>query len=218
MNMFNRLQLALWKRRALNAFVTGNHEAALRSFTRIKARWPQLPGMDYNLGLTALALKRYDEAEQHLLAACERTADYAPLRALADLYYLAGRSADARSAYAVANGEAPDARQRAVIERRMEVCEDSARHAAVLEGWKLLEEGVNSERAGNAAAAAAAYERALALDDTNFIAANNLGGYCMNVLRDYPRALEYFRRADALAEHPVVRANIARLEQLLEKP
>lgn len=217
MAILKNIRLALLERRALNAFITGDHARAICHFRQIKTLHPNKPGVDYNIGISALALKRFDEAEKHLTHARDRDQSFAVQRALADLYYLAGRREDAKTAYAAIRRAAPDAKSKGVIERRLRICADEAHYETAMRSWSLLDEAVQLEKAGEKQAAADAYKQAYEADDTNFIAANNYGGHCMNALGDYSRALDYFRRADSLADHPVVKANIDKLEKTLER-
>ncbi len=216
MSIFDSIHLAWWKRRALNTFVSGQHEAALKYFSLIKNRWPDFPGIDYNLGLTALALGRFQQAEAYLLDARKHDSSYAVLRALADLYYFSGDRKTAITSYKEAKREVPQAKEKKMIEKRIATCGDAVKYRLAQQGWEAFNRAVEMEKQGKKDEAATLYEEALRMDETNFIAANNLGGYCMNQLSDYPRALSFFRAADALADHPVVKTNIAKLQQLLE--
>ncbi len=217
MNILDRIRLFFWKRRALNAFVSGQFETAYSCFSRIKQRWQDFPGIDYNLGLTALALKRYNEAENFLRCALVYDSSYPIRRALADTFYLAGRIEDARNSYKQALEDAPAIRDKNVILRRLEICSNDTDYSTAMQSWRLLDTALQLERERDHDSAAKVYEQAFSLDNTNFIAANNLGGYLMNVKGDYNRALRFFKQADKLAEHPVVRANIHKLQQILEK-
>ncbi len=214
MNVFDSIRLAWWKRHALNAFVTGHYDIALKYFGEIKNRWRDFPGIDYNLGLTTLALGHFHDAEEHLLKARETDPSYPVLRALGDIYYLSGNSESAIEIYKQAKKDAPGKKDTNVLEKRLATCRDPRSYEKAMAGWKAFDQAIDLEKKGKQDEAAGYYSLAIEADETNFVAANNLGGYYMNRQSDYARALSCFLKADALADHPVVKTNIAKLRQL----
>lgn len=217
MNFINKLYITWLERRALNTFVDGDYEKSLRLFLKLQALDPHKVGIEYNLGLIKLALKKYEEAETYLVKAKERDESFQVLSSLADLYYLSNRRQKAGETYNKILNEAPDKRTRHVIQTRMKNCTSEAYFEKVKKSWELLDEGLQLEKSDNINLAANCYKQAFLADETNFIAANNYGSYCMNIIEDYKQAQEYFRYADKLTYHPVIKDNLKNLDKLLEK-
>jgi tetratricopeptide (TPR) repeat protein len=217
MKFLQHLYISWLERRALNTFVDGDYEKSLRLFLKLQTLDPKKVGIEYNLGLIKLALKQYEEAESYLLIAKERDESFQVLSSLADLYYLSQRRIEAANMYKKIVDKAPDKRTKHVIQNRIKNCKTETSFEKVKKSWKLLDEGLNLEKSNDLNSASELYKQAFLADQTNFIAANNYGTYCMNFQKDYKQAQEYFRYADKLAYHPVIKDNLKNLDKLLEK-
>ncbi len=216
MRYWRKLLAAVLERLALNAFVGSDFDRAARLFDRIARLQPQRRGVEYNLGLCHLALGRHEEAHAALLRERERHGDSPPLsRSLADLALVRGRREEAADWYRQVHDTAPDEKQRRFAANRLRLCTDAGLFAAALRSSGENARGHELLAAGRFAEAEEAFRGALEDDPDNFLALNNLGVVAMNARRDYPEAAEWFRRAEALADLPVIRNNQRKLRQLM---
>ncbi len=211
----NMIRSALLKRRALNFFVTGDFKRSYESFRKFCDLNPGDTGMVYNMGLTCIALRRYDEAEKYLTGAVSE-GHPGLLRTMGDLYYLWGKREKAMEWYGRALSDGPEG-EKTLMERRIAVCGDPDKYQTVGSSYRMAEQG-------SALMYEKKYEQALSLfkdaaekDDTNFIALNNIGTILMNVMGRHKEALKYFQAAGVFTDNPVIKKNIRRAEEYLEK-
>ncbi len=216
MNFLKKIYIFWTERRAFNTFIDGDYEKSLSLFLKLQSIYPEKPGIEYNLGLVELALNHFTEAENYLLSALEKDNSFQVLMSLADMYYLSGKRTKALLKYQLIVDDASDERTKLIIQRRINTCKKEEQYQETIKSWKLLEEGIELESSGDINSAARLYQQAFAADNTNFIAANNYGTYCMNSQKDYKQAQEYFRHADKLVFHPVIKDNLKKLKKLLE--
>jgi Flp pilus assembly protein TadD len=210
--MLKRLISALYRRRALNAFVSGNFTEAHRLFLKLRKISPGERGIGYNLGLTSMALGLFEEAENYLLDAETEKNRPEVNNVLAELYYFWGKGALASSRYRNWDENRSPLRP-VLVRKRMERCllPDKMKEAA--ESYTALEKGSDAMQKSAFQEALSHLEEAVAKDETNYVAWNNLGTLYLNHAQDRKKAMNCFQKAFALADTPLIRRNLAKAGQ-----
>jgi len=210
--MLKRLKTALCRRRALNAFVSGDFSEAHRLFLKLQAISPGEEGLAYNLGLTSMALGRFEEAEHYLLDAETEKNRPEVNNVLAELYYFWGKGALASAKYR--NWEESRSPLRPELVRtRLERCLSPEEMTEAAESYKALEKGSEAMQKGDFQNALRHLEDAVAKDGTNYVAWNNLGTLYLNHVKERKKAMHCFQKAFALADTPLIRQNMAKAGQ-----
>ncbi len=202
------------KRRALNAFISGDFENAQTLFRRILAFQPDAPGVRHNLALTCIAGGDYDEAEKLLLTELERYGVYYPrLKVLADLYYIRGSRKSAHDFYRRALGQEAPEEERALLAKRIELTADDETFARVTEANRCFAEGNRFMADERWDEAVQVFTRAADLDETNIHALNNAGTIHLNNRNDPAEAIRLFREAMRWSSLPWLAKNLAKAEK-----
>ncbi len=205
---------AVWifERLALNGLAAGDLPRARSRFETLRRIAPERRGVEYNLALIAFSLGRYEEAAAGFEREAKRHGDSPELlRARADLAFARGMREEASSFYDELLAAETRPGERPFLELRRTICRDGAAFSRALEGAGAFEEGNAFLREGRLTEAEEAFRRCAEADPSHFLALNNLGAIALEAHGDEHGARDYFARAASLADHPLVRANQARL-------
>ncbi|EJW13447.1 hypothetical protein A33M_3867 [Rhodovulum sp. PH10] len=207
--MLSRLLLRLHERLAFNAMARADYPRAERWFRRMLAHEGRSQRVLHNLALVRLARGDHAEAETLLCEEAERFGEQpAVLRALAEVGYLSGdrEKALARISAALQHENCPD---RALLTRRLALCEDATAHFRAMTGKHAFAEGNAYLARGDAAGALTAFRHAAEADPTDFVALNNLGTLLLDHAHDREAAARAFAKAAELSDQPVLKRNLA---------
>jgi len=207
--MFKRLKSALCRRRALNAFVSGDFSEAHNLFLKLRELSPGEKGISYNLGLTSMALGRFEEAERYLLDAESEQNRPEVNNLLAELYYFWGKGALASSRY-LNWDENRSPLKPGLVKQRMEHCLSPDKMKMAAESYTALEKGSEAMQKRSFEEALSHLQEAVEKDGTNYVAWNNLGTLYLNQLHKKEKALSCFKKAFALADTPLIRRNLTK--------
>ena len=209
------IQRKILQRFALNSFVSGDFERAERYFRRLKEADPDGMGVDHNMGLVNIGLKRYANAEKYLLRDLNLFGEsYLRARTLGDLYYIWGKADKAGKHYSEALAAEETDSDEVLLRKRIEICARAETFAEVATSHRSFEEGVRLQKAGDTAGARAALEGAVRHDPTNFQAWNNLGSILLADLATHADAVRCFSRARAYSALPSIVSNLAEARKL----
>ena len=208
MNFINHL----YERFGLNAYALGKYDRAISWFRRLEAAEGGSSRVLRNLGVAFLAAGDTTEAERYLLReeelygeTCQRH------RALADLYYCAGKREDALNRYAAAI-DAEDAKslrgeERDFLHGRKAICADALRFESSVEASRLFAKGEIARDGGRTDEALDLFLKSSELDATSWPSFNN-AGVLMLSSGNAERALDLFSRAYACAPLPTIKNNV----------
>lgn len=199
------------RRRALNAYVEEDYRQARTLFEKVRHRYPNEPGILYNLGLCALGLKKYSEAESFFLADLERYGESpSRLRSLADLYFLARDREKALDFYRRLEGLRGDELAGSWLEKRITLLEDETRSTEAMEAAGLMERALEAAAEKESKRAIQLLEQAAEQDPSSFQIRNNLGVLYMKQEKreSVELALKLFRQADDLMPLPLHKEHI----------
>src|SRR6056297_530752 len=121
---FDKIFIYLWRRKALNSFVSNEFEKSLKYFKKIYKKNPNEKGIRYNLGLVSLAMKNFKEAKNYFKENYLRNQNYINTKALGDVYYLWGKQEKAINYYQKSLKKCKDKRDENFINNRIEICKD----------------------------------------------------------------------------------------------
>ena len=208
----------IYKRFALNAYVSENYSKALKYFNRIKKGNPNEPGINYNIGLCEMAAGNYEEAETCMLEDLWTfRRSYDRLRTLAELYFLWGRREKALEIYKEFREETGGLNEGEWLDMRIAVLESEEKFESAHAAVDKLKKAVELMKSGGMAEAAGLLAEAAKMDPGSYQIRNNLGVIAMKHEDNPAKALEYFRLADRLKPLPVYKANIQRAKKEIEK-
>ncbi len=204
------------QRKATNYLFGGEIEKARRLFLKLYEAEPGTPGMRHNIALTYIAEENFGEGERLLLEELSDYGEYYPrVKALADLYYTWGKQKPAGEFYRRALDSECPAEEKPLVRRRLEITEDEERFQRTRESLQRLSEGNELLAAERWQEALQAFDAAVAADETNIQALNNIGTIQLNQLEDPARALETFKGACAWSPLPWLRSNLAQAQRAL---
>ena len=205
-----RPSAAIGWRRARLAEELGRREEALEIYRGIRSRYGDSPALAEKIGLSLVALGRFDEARQEAatLGAGSAGKEAAARLSLALAWALwdAGRDLDAQAAFREAARANPDDDEAADAlrllyatpdERKAAVAADAERFARVTDPHVLFEAGTTRLLAGDASAAAGLLRRAVAAAPDHEMAWFNLGVAAFHLER-WDEARKAFESASAL--------------------
>lgn len=198
------------ERMGLNAYVSGDYEAAEARFRKLLAREGETIRVLRNLGVILLAkgdvegAKFYLEREEELFGP-----SYHRHCALGDLAYASGCREEALRRYRAALAE-PEASSSAgtrassagILVIREAICADRAAFEGSRLGHAKFEEAQAARSTGRLEEAICAFQEAFRLDPSYWPALNNAGAILLNELHAPERALPFFERAFALSASP----------------
>ncbi len=211
-----KIRTAIRERRALNSFVSGDYSGAEKHFTALEKIDPHRSGLNHNLGLTAMALGRYEEAEKRFLRDHKDLGDYYPrIRVMADLYYIWGKREQAEIFYRKALENSPPDGSRRVIMERISITADPEMYEYACESAGLYAEGNILLEDKRYEDALKLFLEALEKDKTNLPALNNIGVIQMNYYRDYSSAAETFEKGLELENLEWLEANLEKAKKAL---
>lgn len=211
--MFKAYRQNTRRRKAMEAFARGAYAEAKEYFAAILRDEGERAGHLFNLGLSHLALDEYAEAEGYLLRELELFGEHYPrLKTLGDLYFLWGRSEDARRYYERAIAEDTDGDGAKIVRRRIEICGEDCAFVAAMDSLQSYRDGVREMIDKNTEAALQAFSRAVEQDESNIHAWNNIGVIRLNRKEndDIERAIDAFERALSWQEVRSFRENLER--------
>jgi len=210
---YRKILIRFYERQALSNLATSNFKRAEGLFKKIGKIDPYRRGVNYNLGLVYLSMKRYAEAEVYFLKEIEKEGkSYILVKALGDLYYIWAKRIRALDCYNSAYGLSVSEKDRNFLLERIRKCEDENVFSKVRLSLEHLEFGNKFLSKKRFDEAAEEFRKAMFFDDTNFLACNNLAVILMNYRREYTSALELFKKADFLVDLPVIKQNIKILQ------
>lgn len=214
LNTYDRILLKIWTRFALNNFATGRYEKAERYFEKLSDRFPEKPGVKYNLALAKAGLGKRKEAEDLIRNEILAHGDqFVYRKSLAEIYYNQGKYDDALGEYKACGTWSAKEDDRALFKLRREYLSNPAKHAELSASRQRYLEGCVLQ-GKDPAGAFAAFQTAYDLDGSNFLALNNMGVLCMNVFKDYEAAKKYFTMSLGLSSQPLVKQNLDTLKSL----
>ena len=187
---------------AFNALAKSKFLKAAKHFTKLLDLDPERQGVRYDLGLSLLSAKKYDEAlaafneEERLYGGT-----YLLYSGMAEAAYRKGSRELAKMLYEKTLGmenQLPVKRQK-LHKVRVAICEDDKRYADALVAFSLLEEGDAKKLEKRFQESEAAYNKALELDDTCYQAYERLGSLCL-ARKDYSGAVANFKQADNMID------------------
>lgn len=208
----------LCERFALNAYALGRNDRAISWLRRLETREGESTRVLRNLGVALLAAGETDEAERYLLREEELHGEtYQRHRALADLYYCAGKREKALGRYAAAietTGATDDGcaqglrrEEREFLRRRKAICADPRLFESSAEASRLFARGEIARDGGNPDEALELFLKSGELDETSWPAFNNAGVLTL-AAGDATRAFELFNRAYAYSPLPTIKDNV----------
>ncbi len=200
--MFKELRCNLAKRMAFDALAKSKFLKAAKHFTKLLNLDPECQGVRYDLGLALLSAKKYDEAlaafneEERLYGGT-----YLLYSGMAEAAYRKGSMELAKMLYEKTLGmenQLPVKLQK-LHKIRAAICSDDERYAAALTAFSLLEEGESKKVEKRFQESEAAYNKALELDETCYLAYERLGDLRL-ARKDYAGAVDYFKQADNMID------------------
>lgn len=214
----NRLRRKLLERLALNSFIRGDFAKAEAHFLVLKRAEPDRMGVDHNLGLARLGLKRYGEAERCFRREIELYGDsYLRTKTLGDLYYIWGKRTESAERYRAALDTCEDARESALLKARLRLLSSEDSFTQVLKAHETFERAVELQRAGDLEGAKGELRSAVTLDPTNFQAWNNLGSVLTELDANYTEALACFTKAASYSSMPGIAQNLEEAQARLKR-
>jgi len=212
---FDKIFIYLWRRKALNSFVSNEFEKSLKYFKKIYKKNPNEKGIRYNLGLVSLAMKNFKEAKNYFKENYLRNQNYINTKALGDVYYLWGKQEKAINYYQKSLKKCKDKRDENFINNRIEICKDDKKFDKSLKSQNYVDKGMDYLNNEKYDKAMDKFKKAAEMDKTNFVAYNNIATIFMNQKNNYEKALEYFEKANSLIYNPVVKQNINKLNKVI---
>ncbi len=213
--MFRFLQL-FYERTAFNSLVTGNFTEAEKIFLKIREKYPEKNGINYNLGVSRIGLGKYQDAEKDILKDIEKYGkSFSKLRTIGDLYYIWGKRAEANTNYTEALLLAENDNDKKYLDQRIKNTSNISLFDKVLISHNHFEKGNRFLEAYEFDNALEEYILASKNDSTNFQALNNIGTILMNNKKEYQTAADYFRKALEIIELPVIRSNLNQVLKLI---
>lgn len=221
-NYLTGTRLNSWKRTAFNSLVANNYEKAEEFFRKVYELEGDAQGNAYNLAVSLMGLKRFDEAEPLMLDDAERFG-YTLLRcrSLGDLYYLWGKAASAEEWYQKALDESSEAGDEVgeaderMLRKRIEICRDPDAFASSQKGHENFDKGNELSGQGKYDEAIDYFKRAVKLDESNVPAWNNIGSLYFQK-KEYEKALKVFNKAARYSNMPALVKNRANVEKAIQ--
>ena len=217
-NLFGFFFIRYWERAAMNNFVMGRYAKAEEFFMKIRDVQPEKYGLGHNLGLVALALEKYEEAERYFLREIEKYGEtYIRFKSLGDMYYIWGNREKCGEYYKKSLDLCEHEGDRRLLNRRIKVCGDPAAFETAMRSYAELKEGNRKMADKDFDGAYASFQKAAELDPYNFQAMNNLGALEMNHKKDIPASAEFFKKASALTSLQAIHNNYKRAQTMITK-
>jgi Tfp pilus assembly protein PilF len=211
--MFEYVQLYFNERVLLNSLANGDYARAERALVRLERLEGRSRRVMHNLAVVRMGQGDFAAAEALFEQQIEDFGENAALlRALSEAAYLRGDRVHAAKRIAAALAD-PDCPERPLMERRAAICADAAAHAKAMAGKKEFAAAIVLLGKGEKDAAIAAFRRAVAADDSDFVALNNLGALLTNHAKDYEGAAQAFEKALALSDQALMRDNLAKARE-----
>ncbi|SDK44819.1 TPR repeat-containing protein [Maridesulfovibrio ferrireducens] len=216
--MFKKFRLKYHERMAFNGFVKSEFKKAIKHFKKIAAIAPERQGINFNMAVCLISLRKYEEAEEYLQKELECGTPGLPLlQALAENSFLCGNRKEALSRYErILKENIPD-KTRRFTELKIKIMENEKTFKNALKSRNYIDKGDIFLEQGDFVNARKNFTKATKLDLTCFQAHNNLGVIAMNHFNDYKLALTHFEKADELNDIPAVQMNIHKLNEAILK-
>ncbi len=165
-----------------------------------------------------MGIKRYEEAEPLLLADIEQFGEeLSRFRGIGDLYYLWGKAEEAGSWYEKALDLCDTPPDKLLLKHRVKKCSSPKAFADAQKSQEAFDEGNELIAQQRYKESIESFKRAVKLDNTNFLAWNNMGTILHLKLKDSSSALEAFTKASMYTSMPSLLSNLQEVTRALNK-
>ena len=212
-----KIKLRILQQLGMKSLAQNKYDKAEQYFRQVYNKVPKMQGSRFNLAVALMGLKRFEEAESLLNDDIAQFGeDFNRVRAVADLYYLAGKAEEARDSYAKLLEYTDTPQEERLFSERISLCSSPENFQQVVKGNEAFDEGNQLISQNKYEEAVAAFKRAAKHDHTNFNAWNNIGTICFVKLDDPDQALEAYRQAAQYTSMESVTESIEAVKKALE--
>jgi tetratricopeptide (TPR) repeat protein len=212
--LINKFRYNYYKRIALNSYVTSDFEKAIYNFLKIIEFEPKAAGINFNIGLAYINLKKYKEADKYVAIEIKNHGHGYPTdKAMAEIAFLSGNREKALK-YFRKSLNYKECENKDFIKTRIGQCESKETFQQLKQSVELFEKACEMMSIEKYDEASQLLQESLKNDPKNYNALNNLGTISMNINKDYERAEKYFSSAYEISKLPAISSNLSKLAKL----